>query len=49
MGLAYWNHPVTRAEILEACPPKPREGIRAADLRDFAKRSGLEAYLLHGE
>ena len=49
MVMAYWKHPVSRQEILEACPVKPGEGIRAADLRDFAKRFGLVAHLIHGE
>ncbi len=49
MVMAYWKHPVSREQILEACPVKPGEGIRAADLREFAKRSGLDSYLVHGE
>lgn len=49
MALAYWEHPVGRAELLQACPLKPGAGLKAGDLRDYAKASGLQAYLIHGE
>jgi ABC-type bacteriocin/lantibiotic exporter with double-glycine peptidase domain len=49
MMLAYWDRPVCRDQILEACPAKPGEGIRAGDLRDFARHCGLQAYLFHGD
>ncbi|HXX93088.1 MAG TPA: cysteine peptidase family C39 domain-containing protein [Planctomycetota bacterium] len=34
-------------EILSACPPSAG-GIRAAELRDFARRRGMEAFLFAG-
>ena len=36
-------------EVLAACPPDPERGIEAGALRDFAKRKGLQAYLIEGD
>jgi ABC-type bacteriocin/lantibiotic exporter with double-glycine peptidase domain len=49
MVLAYWQLPVTREDIGAANPPAPDRGIRAAALRDFARRQGLQAFLIEGE
>jgi ABC-type bacteriocin/lantibiotic exporter with double-glycine peptidase domain len=49
MVLGYWALPVTRADITAANPPAPERGIRAAALRDFARRQGLHAFLVEGE
>ena len=49
MVLGYWALPVTRADISAANPPAPERGIRAAALRDFARRQGVEAFLIEGE
>ena len=49
MVLGYWALPVTRADISAAHPPAPEGGIRAAALRDFARRQGVEAFLIEGE
>ena len=52
MVLGYWGLPVTRADISAAAQPpasEPERGIKAAALRDFARRRGLEAFLIQGE
>jgi len=52
MVLGYWGLPVTRADISAAAQPpasEPERGIKAAALRDFARRQGLEAFLIQGE
>ena len=49
MVLGYWALPVTREDIAAANPPTPEHGIRAAALRDFARRQGLQAFLVEGE
>jgi len=49
MVLGYWALPGTRADITAASPPAPGGGIRAAALRDFARRRGLQAFLVAGE
>ena len=49
MVLGYWALPVTRADIAAANPPAPERGIRASALRDFARRQGLQAFLVEGE
>ena len=47
-ALVHWGLAVDRAEVVRACPPVPDRGIRAGDLRDFARRRGLKAFLFHG-
>jgi ABC-type bacteriocin/lantibiotic exporter with double-glycine peptidase domain len=49
MLLEYWNNPVERDIVLQACPTKEGVGIRARDMRDFARSFGLQAYLIHGD
>jgi hypothetical protein len=49
MVLAYWDHPVCRDQVLRASPANPGAGIRAGDLREFAKTCGVRAYLIHGD
>lgn len=49
MVLGYWALPVTRADISAANPPAPERGIRAAALRDFARRQGLQAFIVEGQ
>ncbi len=48
MVLAYGKAPATTDEIEAACPAAPGKGSRAGDLRDFARRKGLRAYLVRG-
>ncbi len=48
MALNYWGVPATRQEIFEACGA-PAGGIRAEDLRAFARKQGLKAYIIAGE
>ena len=38
MVLGYWGLPITRDAISAANPAAPEHGIRAAALRDFARR-----------
>ena len=47
MVLASWGRPTSIEEIVAACPGSS-SGIRAADLRDFAKREGMKAFLFSG-
>ena len=49
MVLGYWALPVTREDITAAHPPAPERGIRAAALRDFARRQGLQAFIVEGQ
>jgi len=49
MVLGYWKLPITRDDITAVHPPTPERGIKAAALRDFARRQGLEAFLIQGE
>ena len=46
MVLGYWGLPITLDNIEAAMPPAG--GLRAADLRDFARRRGLQAFLIQG-
>lgn len=48
MVLRYWEVPARRTDILAAYPEHP-DGMRAGDLRDFARRHGLRAFLIQGE
>jgi ABC-type bacteriocin/lantibiotic exporter with double-glycine peptidase domain len=48
MALAYWGVPALLDTILEACPPKSGEGIKAGALRDYARSLGFQAFLFHG-
>jgi ABC-type bacteriocin/lantibiotic exporter with double-glycine peptidase domain len=51
MVLGYWGSPITRDAISAgvANPAAPAHGIRAAALRDFARRQGLQAFLVEGQ
>jgi ABC-type bacteriocin/lantibiotic exporter with double-glycine peptidase domain len=49
MVLNYWGRPVTRDDVTVASSPAPDAGIRAAALRDFARRQGLQAFVIKGE
>jgi ABC-type bacteriocin/lantibiotic exporter with double-glycine peptidase domain len=49
MVLGFWAVPGTREDIIAANPPALEQGIRAADLRDFARRQGLQAFVFQGE
>jgi ABC-type bacteriocin/lantibiotic exporter with double-glycine peptidase domain len=49
MVLGYWHFPVTRDGIAAVNPPAPERGIRAAALRDFARRQGLQAFVIPGQ
>ena len=49
MVLGYWRFPVTRDGITAANPPAPERGIKAAALRDFARRQGLQAFVIQGQ
>ena len=49
MVLGYWGHAVSRDEITATIPPGPEGGLRAATLRDLARRQGLQAFLIPGQ
>jgi ABC-type bacteriocin/lantibiotic exporter with double-glycine peptidase domain len=48
MILAYWRIPMDSAELAEAAPLVPGRGSTARGLRDFARKKGLESFLIHG-
>jgi ABC-type bacteriocin/lantibiotic exporter with double-glycine peptidase domain len=48
MVLGYWQKAGTRNEITAATTPGAKGGIAAADLRDFARRRGLQAFVIEG-
>ncbi len=41
-----WNQPLTLDEAAALLPPPGKEGVRLRDLRDGAKRHGLEAFAI---
>jgi len=47
MVLAHWDVPLDAAELASSAPLIPGKGFSAKDLRDFARKKGLEAYLIH--
>ncbi len=49
MVLGYWGRAVTRDDLSGANPPTPERGLRAATLRDLARRQGLQAFLIPGQ
>ena len=49
MVLRYWGHSVTGGAIAAASPPVPPQGINAAALRAFARRLGMQAFLIQGQ
>ncbi len=49
MVLAYWRTPISIDDVKAACPPIPDKGIRAGDLREYARKKGLQAFLIHGQ
>ena len=48
MVLSHWDICATLDEVLHHCPMVPEQGIRAKDLRDYARSCGLQSYLIHG-
>jgi ABC-type bacteriocin/lantibiotic exporter with double-glycine peptidase domain len=49
MVLGHWGRRVTPGEIWAASPPSQGRGLRADALRDFARREGLQAFLVEGQ
>ena len=47
MVLGYWGRPVPREELANATDSE--QGVRAATLRDLARRQGLQAFLIPGQ
>lgn len=48
MVLSYWKTPTTVQGVLEACPPIPGQGIRAAQLVGYARARGFKAFVFEG-
>ena len=48
MVLSHWKVDASLDDVARTCPTIPEKGIRAKDLRDYAKSRGLQSYLLHG-
>jgi ABC-type bacteriocin/lantibiotic exporter with double-glycine peptidase domain len=48
MVLSHWKLGTTLEDVTRKCPMIPEKGIRAKDLRDYAKACGLRSYLIHG-
>lgn len=46
--LGYWGRPTTIADIIAIHPPNPKRGMPVGDLRDFARKRGLSAFLIAG-
>jgi ABC-type bacteriocin/lantibiotic exporter with double-glycine peptidase domain len=49
MVLGHWGRQVTQDEIRAASPPAEGHGMPADSLRDFARRQGLQAFLVEGQ
>jgi hypothetical protein len=45
--LLYWNLPASVDEVRRGCPSAP-DGIKAGELRSFARGKGLKAFLIEG-
>jgi len=48
MVLEYWLIPDALEKVIEDCPVLPARGIKASDLKECARKAGLDAYLIHG-
>ena len=48
MVLSHWNVAASLDDVVRHCPMIPEKGIRAKDLRDYARSCGLQSYLIHG-
>jgi ABC-type bacteriocin/lantibiotic exporter with double-glycine peptidase domain len=48
MAFAFWRVPATLEDVARDCPPEPGQGIKAGTLRDYARRKGLQAFLIKG-
>src|SRR5262245_13733153 len=48
MILAYWMVPLGPGELGETFSAAGPEGVKARELRDFARAKGLQSYLFHG-
>jgi ABC-type bacteriocin/lantibiotic exporter with double-glycine peptidase domain len=48
MVLSHWGLGATLEDVTRNCPMIPEKGIRAKDLRDYARSRGLRSYLIHG-
>lgn len=49
MALTYWGVSTNVEEISAAYPTSSAHGIKAGQLREFARKKGLDAYLIKGE
>lgn len=50
MLLGFWGHPMTLAEVAGGMPTSfETDALKAGDLRDFARKQGLQAFLVTGE
>ena len=49
MVLAHWHVSLDAAELASSAPLIGGKGASAKDLRDFARKKGLEVYLIHGQ
>jgi ABC-type bacteriocin/lantibiotic exporter with double-glycine peptidase domain len=49
MVLRYWEIPVTPQDVAAAHHLKGTRGLRAGELRDFARSRGLDAFLVAGD
>jgi len=48
MVLSHLEVGATMDDVVRNCPAVPEKGIRAKDLRDYARACGLQSYLIHG-
>src|SRR5438105_5629831 len=46
MVLTYWKIPTSMHEVTASCPLIPDMGIKARDLRDLARKQGLQSFLI---
>lgn len=49
MVLGHWSLPIGAAEISAAYPDGHKQGIKAGQLRDFARAQGLQAFIISGQ
>jgi ABC-type bacteriocin/lantibiotic exporter with double-glycine peptidase domain len=49
MVMVHWKAVEGIEEVGAACPPDPERGTEAGALRDFAKKKGLQAFVIEGD
>lgn len=49
MALTYWGSTTNVDEVTAAFPTSPNHGIKAGELREFARKKGFDAFIIKGD